>query len=96
MGGFIRKLFGVPEAPPPPAPVQSPVTQQMVDPREAQLDVQEKQIEAQEERLAQEKAEEARKLQATKRARARAGSRMLLSSERENPQMGIQTTLGAG
>jgi hypothetical protein len=95
MGGLIRKIFGVPDAPPPPAPVQSPVTQEMVDPREAQLDVQEKQIEAQEERLAQEKAEEARKLQATKRARARAGSRMLLSSERENPELGVGTDVSA-
>jgi len=50
----------------------------------------------QEARLQEEERSKKAQIAARRRARATGGQRMLLSSERENPQMGIQTTLGAG
>lgn len=57
--------------------------------QERQLEIQRKQIEAQEKRQQQQEADQAMKMQASLRARSRAGSRSLLSEERENSTLGI-------
>ena len=61
--------------------------------REKQLEMQRQQIEAQEKRQAAQKAEEAMKMQASLRARQRAGQRSLLSEEREDATLGIGTNV---
>ena len=50
----------------------------------------------QEARLAEEERQKRAEIAARRRARQIGGQRMLLSPERENPQTGIDTTLGAG
>jgi len=59
--------------------------------QEKQLELQRQQIEAQEKRQAEQKAEEAKRMQAQLRARGRGGSRSLLSEEREDSTLGIGT-----
>lgn len=48
----------------------------------------------QEERLEAQEQQQARALAARRRVRRTGGMRMLLSKEREAPQMGVQSTLG--
>lgn len=48
----------------------------------------------QEERLEAQERQQARALAARRRVRRTGGMRMLLSKEREAPQMGVQSTLG--
>ena len=61
--------------------------------QEKQLEMQRQQIEAQEKRQAAQKAEEAQRMQASLRARQRAGQRSLLSEEREDATLGIGTNV---
>ena len=61
--------------------------------QEKQLELQRQQIEAQEKRQAEQKAEEAKRMQAQLRARGRGGSRSLLSEEREDSTLGIGTNV---
>ena len=49
----------------------------------------------QEERLEAEEAQKAAAIAARQRARRVGGQRLLLSMDRETPQTGVQTTLGA-
>lgn len=49
----------------------------------------------QEERLEADEAQKAAAIAARQRARRVGGQRLLLSMERETPQTGVQTTLGA-
>lgn len=49
----------------------------------------------QEERLEAEEAQKAAAIAARQRARRTGGQRLLLSMERERPEAGVQTTLGA-
>jgi hypothetical protein len=74
-------LFGGSPAPPPP-PEPDPELKAAQDRQEA--------------RLAEEERQKRAEIAARRRARQIGGQRMLLSPERENPQMGIDTTLGAG
>ena len=50
----------------------------------------------QEARLAEEERQQKAQLSAQRRVRQIGGQRMLLSPEREDARLGIQTTLGAG
>lgn len=50
----------------------------------------------QEERLEQQETEKTRQLQARRRAVGRSGMAALLSPERPNAEMGLQSTLGPG
>lgn len=50
----------------------------------------------QEARLAEEERQQKAQLAAQRRSRQIGGQRMLLSPERENARLGIQTTLGSG
>lgn len=50
--------------------------------------------ERQEERLDAQEEQKMRQLESRRRARRIGGQRMLLSSERETPQTGVQKTLG--
>lgn len=50
----------------------------------------------QEARLAEQERQQKEQLAAQRRARQIGGQRMLLSQEREDARLGIQTTLGAG
>ena len=61
--------------------------------QERQLELQRQQIEAQEKRQNEQKAEEAKRMQAQLRARGRGGSRSLLSEEREDSTLGIGTNV---
>ena len=61
--------------------------------QEKQLEMQREQITAQEKRQQAQQAEEAKKLQASLRARQRAGARSLLSTEREDATLGIGTNV---
>lgn len=67
----------------------SPPAQAAPAPVTTGLDAQQAQIDKQE-------AEKKRQLAAQRQARASGGRQLLLSAERDNPQLGINDTLGPG
>jgi hypothetical protein len=78
-------MGGILSAPKPPAP----------DPSIAEAQrKQEERLAKQEERATKLEASRARSLSATDRARRVGGLRMLLSEDRENPQLGLSDKLG--
>tara|TARA_R100000808_G_scaffold10709_1_gene28297 strand:- start:3165 stop:3404 length:240 start_codon:yes stop_codon:yes gene_type:complete len=78
MGGILSR----PKPPPPP-----PIIQQSQD-------AQEKILAKQEQREADREKDEMKRVQAKKRARRYGGMRLLLSQERDDPQLGLSDKLG--